>query len=99
MTAINHIPKGNDKPVKLVVFLDGTANDEGSHTNIAKLHNLTTLQGNKNIRASYIKGVGTDGKVIGMAMGWGIGHDVREAYLFLAENYNYQRGDEVYLFG
>lgn len=100
MTAINHIPKAsNEQPMNLVVFLDGTANDEGSHTNIAKLHNLVTLQDNQNIRASYIKGVGTDGKIIGMAMGWGIGHDVREAYLFLAENYNYKRGDKIYLFG
>lgn len=100
MTAINHIPKGSDDEAKkLVVFLDGTANDEGSHTNIAKLHNLVSLQSRYDIRTTYIKGVGTDGKVIGMATGWGIGHDVREAYLFLAENYNEKRGDKVYIFG
>jgi uncharacterized protein (DUF2235 family) len=100
MTAINHIPKGSDDEVKkLVVFLDGTANDEGSHTNIAKLNNLVSLQSRNDIRTTYIKGVGTDGKIIGMAMGWGIGHDIREAYLFLAENYNEKRGDEVYIFG
>ena len=99
-TAVNHIPKEiDDRPSKLVVFLDGTANDEGSHTNIAKLHNLVTLQNNRHIKTSYIKGVGTDGKVIGMAMGWGIGHDVREAYLFLAENYNPSRQDEIFIFG
>lgn len=100
MTAVNHVPKGNDDEAKkLVVFLDGTANDEGSHTNVAKLHNLVSLQPRSDIRSSYIKGVGTDGKVIGMAMGWGIGRDVREAYLFLSENYNESRGDTVYLFG
>ena len=100
MTAIKHIPKAdNDKPIKLAVFLDGTANDEGSHTNIAKLHNLASLQPSRNIRTCYLKGVGTDGKVIGMAMGWGIGHDVREAYLFLAENYDHERGDQIFLFG
>jgi uncharacterized protein (DUF2235 family) len=100
MTAINHIPKGNnDEAKKLVVFLDGTANDEGSHTNIAQLHNLVVLQSRHDIRTSYIKGVGTDGKVIGMVTGWGIGHDIREAYLFLTENYNKERGDEVYVFG
>lgn len=100
MTAINHIPKYNEhKPIKLIVFLDGTANDEGSHTNIAKLHNLISLQTRRDIRTSYIKGVGTDGNVIGMAMGWGIGRDVREAYLFLANNYNHERGDEIYIFG
>lgn len=100
MTAINHIPKGSDdKAKKLVVFLDGTANDEGSHTNIAKLHNLVSLQPRNDIRTTYIKGVGTDGKVIGMAMGWGIGRDVREAYLFLANSYDKSRGDEIYIFG
>lgn len=99
-TAVTHIPtKVNGKPVKLSVFLDGTANDEGSHTNVAKLHNLTSLQNNGNISSTYIKGVGTDSKIIGMAMGWGIGHDVREAYLYLAENYNHQRSDEIYIIG
>jgi uncharacterized protein (DUF2235 family) len=99
-TAINHIPiSSNEIPRKLAVFLDGTANDEGSHTNIAKLHNLTTLQDKTNINTSYIKGVGTDGEVIGMITGRGIGKDVREAYRFFAENYNYDRGDEIYIFG
>ncbi len=99
-TAINHIPvHENNTPRKLVVFLDGTANDEGSHTNIAKLHNLTTLQGKTHISTSYIKGVGTDGEVLGMITGRGIAKDVREAYMYLAENYNHNRRDEVYIFG
>lgn len=100
MTAVNHIPVDKpDRPKDIVIFLDGTANDEGSYTNIAKLHNLVSLQSKTNIRTTYIKGVGTDGKVIGMAMGWGIGHDVREAYLFLADNYNHARGDRIFIFG
>ncbi|MGR6874132.1 phospholipase effector Tle1 domain-containing protein [Pseudomonas sp. HK3] len=100
MTAINHQPKGDESTAKnLAVFLDGTANSESSYTNVAKLYNLTTLQNNTNIRTSYIKGVGTDGKVLGMAMGWGVGHDVREAYLFLVNNYQHTRHDEIYVFG
>lgn len=99
-TALNHVPRQDQKaPKKLVVFLDGTANDEGSHTNIAKLHNLVTLQSRTDISTTYIEGVGTGGKVIGMAMGWGIGHDVREAYRYLGENYNSEAGDEIYIFG
>ena len=52
------------KQKKLAVLLGGTANDEGSRTSIAKLHTLTTLQNNPNTRTSYIKGVGTDGKLL-----------------------------------
>ncbi|RXJ74423.1 hypothetical protein CS022_02105 [Veronia nyctiphanis] len=100
MTAVTHIPKSdNTLPINLAVFLDGTANSEASYTNISKLHNLMTLQDAPLLRTSYIKGVGTDGRVLGMALGFGIGHDVREAYLFLAENYDHRRGDTVYLFG
>ncbi|WP_319523280.1 DUF2235 domain-containing protein [uncultured Desulfosarcina sp.] len=99
-TAVNHIPKAlNNDPIKLVIFFDGTSNDEGSYTNIAKLYNLITLQDSTNIRTSYIKGVGTDLKVIGMIMGLGIGKDVREAYLFLSENYDPTRGDKIFIFG
>lgn len=98
---VNHTPIAPDlkQKRKLVVFLDGTHNDESSHTSIAKLHNLVTLQDRTDIHTTYIVGVGTGAKVIGMGMGWGIGRDVREAYLFLARNYRPERRDEVYLFG
>lgn len=85
---------------KLVVFFDGTANDETSDTNIKKLHSLITLQpakNDKNISTFYVEGVGVSGKVIGMAMGWGTGYRVRLAYQYLAENY--RKGDQIYLFG
>lgn len=99
-TALSHIPlKTDENPRKIAVFLDGTANDEASHTNISKLHKLTSLQENTNISTTYIKGVGTNGKFLGMAMGWGIGHDVREAYRYLGENYNPKQNDELYIFG
>lgn len=97
-----HIPlQENTEPRKLAVFFDGTANEEGSRTNIAKLHNLVTLQYKTNISTIYIEGVGTGIKFIGMAMGWGIGEDVREAYLYLAENFNLEQENkkEIYIFG
>lgn len=86
-------------PKKLVVFLDGTANHEGSYTNVARLHKLVTLQDNPDIGAVYIEGVGTSGRFIGMSMGWGIGVDVRNAYRYLGENYRPERNDEIYIFG
>lgn len=98
--AIQHLPMQTKatEPRMLALFMDGTSNDEGSHTNISKLHKLVTLQPKLNIRAAYIEGVGTDFKIGGMATGWGIGRDVREAYLFLAENYR-SSNDQIYLFG
>jgi len=100
LTRVDHVPiKKEGEKRDLVIFFDGTANDEGSHTNVAKLHNLVTLQNKTNISTSYIKGVGTDSKVIGMMMGWGIGNDVREGYSYLLENYDSTQGDEISLFG
>lgn len=103
-TAINYLPVNNSDsysnnvPKKIAIFFDGTANDPNSDTNVKQLHSLISLQGNRNeIATSYIKGVGTSGKVLGMAVGWGIGYDVREAYHFLINSYNY--GDEIYIFG
>ena len=89
-------PRDNG-PRKLVVFFDGTANDEASDTNIKKLQSLVTLQQRPNISTFYVEGVGANGKVGGMATGWGIGHRTRLAYQYLAKNY--RDGDEIYLFG
>ncbi len=102
-TAINFSPKVDgdsrfeERPKKIAIFFDGTANDPNSDTNVKQLHSLVSLQRRNDIATSYIKGVGTSGKVLGMAMGWGIGHDVREAYQFLLETYN--ENDEIYIFG
>ena len=92
-------PNKINKTRDLVIFFDGTSNDEGSHTNIAKLHNLVTLQNRSDISTTYIKGVGTGTKIIGMAMGWGIGDDVREAYLYLIDNYDHKYKDRISIFG
>ncbi|MBR9754138.1 DUF2235 domain-containing protein [Cobetia sp. 4B] len=98
--SVDQIPKSkDDEPKSLVIFLDGTANDEISRTNISKLHSLVSLQGRSDIITTYIEGVGTNTNIIGMAMGWGIGHDVRQGYSFLANNYRYERGDKIYIFG
>lgn len=82
---------------KLAIFFDGTANAESSDTNIKKLHSLLSLQNKKSISTFYVEGVGANGKVVGMATGWGIGHRVRLAYIYLLENY--KKGDQIYIFG
>ncbi len=82
---------------KLVIFFDGTANDESSDTNIKKLHSLVTLQQKRNISTFYVEGVGANGKAVGMATGWGVGRRVRLAYQYLAQNYRNE--DEIYIFG
>ncbi len=84
---------------KIAVFFDGTTNNESSYTNVSKLYNLTTLQANPNIGAVYLRGVGNGADVLGMIMGTGIRREVCKAYLYLAENYNHQRNDKIFIFG
>lgn len=99
VSRVDHVPQRLDEKRHLIVFFDGTANDEGSHTNVAKLHNLVTLQGRSEISTTYIQGVGTGARVVGMAAGWGIGKDVREGYLYLLENYDPAYQDDISIFG
>ncbi|GAA4275736.1 hypothetical protein GCM10022259_04600 [Aquimarina mytili] len=97
---IVHYPISNGKaPKKLAVFLDGTHNNEASHTNISKLYNLTTLQDNPNVSAVYLRGVGNGADILGMVTGSGIRREVCKAYLYLAEHYDHQTKDEIYIFG
>ncbi len=86
-------------PKKLVVFLDGTTNDESSHTNVSKLYNLVSLQNNLNIGAAYLRGVGNGADFVGILTGSGIRGEVCNAYLYLTEHYDHERQDEIYLFG
>ncbi|QCX00633.1 DUF2235 domain-containing protein [Aggregatimonas sangjinii] len=86
-------------PKKLAVFMDGTTNNEGSHTNVSKLYNLVSLQNNPNVGAAYLRGVGNGADFIGMMTGSGIRGEVSNGYLYLAEHYDHERKDEIYLFG
>ncbi|AXT55173.1 DUF2235 domain-containing protein [Aquimarina sp. AD1] len=89
----------NNAPKKIAIFLDGTHNNESSYTNVSKLYNLTTLQNNPDIRAVYLRGVGNGADLLGMITGSGIKREVCKGYLYLAENYNHLRGDQIYIFG
>ena len=95
--------KSGDQPRKIVIFFDGTANDEGSDTNVKRLHSLITLQDRKDIASLYILGVGTNVDPIGLAMGSGINARVTLAYEFILNHYQHKtadmKADEIYIFG
>ena len=92
-----------DKPRKIAIFFDGTANDEGSDTNLKRLHSLVTLQNRGDIASLYILGVGTDMDALGAVTGSGINARVQIAYEFILNHYRSatpeRKADEVYIFG
>lgn len=86
---------------KLVVFLDGTANNKESSTNIWRLYDLAVKAANDGqpVIPYYDQGVGNDtrSRVSGNLFGSGVSLNVRQAYRFLAQAY--RPGDRIYLFG
>lgn len=86
---------------KLLLFFDGTGNDQSSNTNIWKMFKLSVQHAcNDNaIVPYYIQGVGTHwfDKVTGGAFGSGIDENIQLGYQFLVEHY--QKGDQIFLFG
>ena len=89
---------------RLVVCCDGSWNtpEMESPTNVVRLASAVRSRdadGHAQI-VYYDEGVGTHGpidRIVGGAMGAGLDFNVREAYRFLAGNY--EEGDEIYLFG
>lgn len=89
---------------KIAIFFDGTANDEGSDTNVKRMHSLVTLQNKGNIATLYIQGVGVNNDLQGAISGGGINARVKIAYEFILNNYQPLRckkdnPDEIYIFG
>lgn len=106
-------------PKNIVILLDGTSNEISSdRTNILRLYG--TLEKSDRQLVYYDPGVGTFGaenawlrfwrkavEIWGLATGWGLDHNVKEAYRFLVENYEAGRGgkgdqssrDSIYIFG
>ncbi len=86
----------------LIVFSDGTNNKGGvTHdTNVWRLNQMVDRSRGDQC-TFYDDGVGTQDiaplKIIGGAFGWGLSANIREAYSFLARNY--EPGDRIYLFG
>jgi uncharacterized protein (DUF2235 family) len=104
-------------PKNIVILLDGTSNEiSADRTNILRLYG--TLEKSDRQLVYYDPGVGTFGaenawlrfwrkavEIWGLTTGWGLDHNVKEAYRFLVENYNDGRGgeprgrDTIYIFG
>ena len=97
-------------PRNIVLCCDGTANEFARHnTNVVKLYAM--LQRDPAVQVTYYHpGLGTmepagalttlarrTTKLLGMAFGYGLRDDIRDAYVFLMRNF--APGDKVYLFG
>lgn len=94
----------------IVVCCDGTANEFTEHnTNVVKLYS-TLVHDPVSQVTYYHPGLGTmepEGalttfsrkvtKLLGMAVGYGLANDIRDAYVFLMRNF--ESGDKVFLFG
>ncbi|MEW8625669.1 MAG: DUF2235 domain-containing protein [Candidatus Thiodiazotropha sp.] len=95
------IPLAGDEtlPKKLLVFLDGTANNPGSETNVWKLYQRIVANRDKQTTAIYIAGVGSaeSAPLSEAALGHGMENRILDGYRFIAENY--ATSDEIYLFG
>ncbi len=94
----------------IVVCCDGTLNEfDGDRTNVVKLYQM--LNHDRRVQATYyLPGLGTMEaagaltgfsrwwtKAAGYAFGYGLTANVRNAYIFLMNNY--EEGDKVFLFG
>jgi uncharacterized protein (DUF2235 family) len=94
----------------IVLCCDGTANEFAKdNTNVVKLYSVLTQDPATQV-TYYHPGLGTMEpagalttfarkltKVLGMAVGYGLANDMRDAYVFLMRTY--RPGDRVFLFG
>ncbi len=102
--AFNNAPlwKRSASMKRLVVCCDGTWNRLGRYpTNVVKIAQAVKpfARDGKAQVVYYQQGLGTKwyDRVPGGAFGWGIDYNIQNAYQFLC--FNYEPGDEVYLFG
>jgi uncharacterized protein (DUF2235 family) len=94
----------------IVVCCDGTANEFAQNrTNVIKLYSVL-LHDTPGQVTFYHPGIGTMEpfgslspvarkftRLLGMAVGYGLENDIRDAYAFLIQTY--EPGDRIYLFG
>ena len=106
----NNDPLEEKKGKNIVICCDGTGNVIGeNHSNVVKLVR-SILQDKKQQCVFYDPGLGTMSapgaltgagkaftRALGLAVGFGIHHNMREAYQFLMNHY--EEGDRVFLFG
>lgn len=94
---------------RIITCSDGTWNKIGEkdgkvvvQTNVEKMYNAICEEGNGITQVkAYDQGVGTGyswkDKIVGGATGAGIDKNIKDMYSFLV--FNYEPGDEIYLFG
>jgi uncharacterized protein (DUF2235 family) len=94
----------------VVICCDGTANEfAANNTNVVKLYSMLDQDPAKQV-TFYHPGLGTMEpagalttitrkvtKLLGMALGYGLRNDIRDAYVFLMQSY--MPGDKIFLFG
>ena len=97
-------------PKNIVICCDGTANEFAEdRTNVIKLYSALVQDADAQV-AYYHPGIGTMEpfgalspitrkltRILGMAVGYGLENDIRDAYVFLMRSYG--PDDRVYLFG
>jgi len=97
-------------PKNIVICCDGTANQFAEdRTNVVKLYYTLEQDPTKQV-TFYHPGVGTMEpagalgpfsrkftRLLGMAVGYGLSNDIRDAYVFLMEHF--EPGDQVFVFG
>jgi uncharacterized protein (DUF2235 family) len=94
----------------IVICCDGTANEFAKdRTNVIKLYSALVQDTDRQV-TYYHPGIGTMEpfgslspltrmftRILGMAVGYGLENDIRDAYAFLMEKY--EQGDRIFLFG
>lgn len=97
-------------PKNIVVCCDGTANEFAvNRTNVIKLYSVLAQNSPEQV-TFYHPGIGTMEpagalspfarkftRLLGMAVGFGLENDIRDAYQFLMQTY--ETGDRIFLFG
>ena len=95
-----HAMQGDPNKQKAIfVFLDGTANNPNSQTNVWQLYELLIQNNDPQMTATYIEGVGSveDAPIVEAALGHGMEQRILRGYEFISVNY--KPGDDIYLFG
>lgn len=85
-------------PKRVAVFLDGTWNTVGDNTNVWRLKSLCD-PADPQQTVYYSVGVGTQlgERIRGGLFGYGLDHEITDAYKWLVDNYN--EGDQLFIFG
>jgi uncharacterized protein (DUF2235 family) len=83
----------------IFVFLDGTANNPSSQTNVWRLYELLVKNNDPQMTAIYIQGVGSvkSAPLTEAALGRGMEQRILKGYKFIS--INYKPGDDIYLIG